>query len=92
MALVEGKQVKIMVTAIGGQGFIFGRGNQQISPQVIRRAGIENIIIVAARDKLIALNGPLLVDSGDAELDKGLCGYRRVITGYREESIWKVEA
>lgn len=92
LELVNGKPARIVVTVIGGQGYIFGRGNQQISPRIIRTIGLENIMVVATRDKLIALNRPLLVDTGDAELDQQLSGFRRVITAYGEESVWPVEA
>ena len=91
LRLIAGKKVKIVVTVIGGQGYIFGRGNQQISPRVIREVGKDNLIIVCTQEKLVSLNGPLLVDTGDYELDKSLAGYIRVITSYNEESVWKVE-
>lgn len=91
LELVAGKKAKIVVTVIGGQGYIFGRGNQQISPKVIREVGKGNLIVVSTQSKLVSLNGPLLVDTGDYELDESLSGYMRVITGYNEESVWKVE-
>lgn len=65
----------------GGQGFVFGRGNQQISPNVLRLVGRENITIVASADKLIRLDPPRLhADTGDPELDAMLAGYHRVRT------------
>lgn len=83
--------VEIIVTPIGGQGCIFGRGNQQISPQVISKIGEKNILVVSAPEKIDALEGhPLWVDTGDCEVDKKLCGYIPVITGYREYIMYKV--
>jgi predicted polyphosphate/ATP-dependent NAD kinase len=93
LELIEGRRVKIIVTVIGGQGFILGRGNQQISPEVIRRVGAENLIIVASPRKLTALKGkPLLVDTGDSELDEMLSGYRKVVIGYSRRSVYMVRA
>ncbi len=82
---------KLVITLIGGQGHILGRGNQQLSPPLIRRIGKENIIILATKTKLKALEGrPLIVDSGDPELDRELCGYYRVITGYHDYVMYQV--
>jgi predicted polyphosphate/ATP-dependent NAD kinase len=81
----------IVVTAIGGQGHVFGRGNQQISARVIRAVGIANITIVATRHKIAALGGrPLLADTNDADLDRELHRYLRVVTGYREAILYRV--
>lgn len=86
----DGK-AKLVVTVTGGQGFLFGRGNQQLTPQVLRRIGKENILILATKEKIIKLRGqPLLVDTGDAELDNALSGYWSVICGYNETIVCKV--
>jgi predicted polyphosphate/ATP-dependent NAD kinase len=84
---------KIVVTVIGGQGYIFGRGNQQFSPRVIERVGRDNIIVVATRQKLVGLAGkPLLVDTGSEQTNAMLTGYMRVGTGYDEEMAVRVSA
>ena len=85
------KPAKLVVTVTGGQGFLFGRGNQQLTPDVLRRIGKENIIILATKEKIIKLRGqPLLVDTGDAELDQYLSGYHFVICDYNETIVCKV--
>jgi predicted polyphosphate/ATP-dependent NAD kinase len=91
LSLLEAsKKAVIVVTPIGMQGFIFGRGNQQISADVIRNVGIEHIRIVATPSKLRTLGG-LRVDTGDVRLDEELKGYRRVLIGYGREKLMKVE-
>lgn len=82
-------RVTIIVTLIGGQGHVFGRGNQQFSPTVIEKVGIENILIVATKTKITELNGrPLLVDTGCTALDEKLVGLKKVITGYHDEILY----
>jgi predicted polyphosphate/ATP-dependent NAD kinase len=89
--IIEHQKVKIIITPIGGQGFIFGRGNQPIGPRIIQSVGRENILVVSLSEKLNALNGePLLVDTGDPSTDALLAGYLPVIVGYREKVVYRV--
>ncbi|WP_100656840.1 ATP-NAD kinase family protein [Alteromonas flava] len=83
--------VKIVVTLIGGQGHILGRGNQQISAPLVRHAGQPNIIVIASKNKLQGLQGrPIQVDTGDVSLDQALSGTIRVTTGYRDHVLYPV--
>jgi predicted polyphosphate/ATP-dependent NAD kinase len=80
-------KVVIIVSPIGSQGFIFGRGNQQISPAIIRRA--DEIIVIGSPDKL-EFTPVLHVDTGDYELDKKLRGYVKILSGYHDFKMMKV--
>lgn len=80
--LAKEEKAKIIVSPIGGQGFIFGRGTQQLSPAVIKRVGVENILVVAAPEKLV-LTPCLHVDTGDEDLDRTLEGQYQVVCGYQ---------
>jgi predicted polyphosphate/ATP-dependent NAD kinase len=89
---------KLVITLIGGQGHIFGRGNQQLSPRVIRAiitqpGGRDNIMILATKAKLAALaSKPLISDTGDATLDQELSGFMTVITGYKDHVLYPLSS
>ena len=88
---IQGKTAQIIVTPIGGQGFIFGRGNQQISPEVIRRVGLDNIVVIATEGKLRSLKS-LRGDTGDPNLDDALRARNiKVVTDYKTEYVMRVE-
>jgi len=87
------KSIKLVITLIGGQGHIFGRGNQQLSPRIIRAIGKENILIVATKAKLSGLNNrPLIADTGDNELDQLFTGYMPITTGYKDQVLYPVSS
>lgn len=82
----------IAITPIGGQGFLLGRGNQQLAPEVLRRVGLDRLRVVATEAKLAALGGrPFHVDTGDAALDHEFPAYLRVITGYHRTTLYPLE-
>ena len=82
----------IIVSPIGHQGMLFGRGNQQISPGVIERVGKEHIFVISTPAKLRGIDGETLkVDTGDSSVDELLRGYIRVITDYNEIRLMQVE-
>ncbi len=83
---------RLVVTIIGGQGHLFGRGNQQLSSRNIQTIGLDNICIVATKSKIKTLEGrPLVVDTGDDMLDQRLAGLRQIITGYDDRIVYPVE-
>jgi len=91
IAVTANKPVKLVITLIGGQGHILGRGNQQLSPAFIKQLTKQDILLVATKAKLQALgdNG-LISDSGDHELDISMAGPMSVITGYRDHVLYFV--
>jgi predicted polyphosphate/ATP-dependent NAD kinase len=85
------EKVKLVVTPIGAQGFILGRGNLQLSPAVIKRVGLNDIVIICTPGKL--RRTPFLrVDTGDSDLDREFRSreYLLVVTGYRTMKLWKI--
>lgn len=73
---------KLVLGVIGGQGFLLGRGNQQLGPAVLARLGPDDLLIIAYAAKLAALQPPrLLVDAGDETAVDWISGYHRVRVG-----------
>jgi predicted polyphosphate/ATP-dependent NAD kinase len=86
LALVETGKTRLILTPTGGQGYLLGRGNQQISPAVLKYIGKENMMILATDSKLVQQGGrPFLLFTGDRETDRSLSGYYKVKTGYHSE-------
>ena len=93
LALVDGHDCRLVITLIGGQGHIFGRGNQQLSPAVIRKVGRQNICVLATKTKIQQLAGrPLISDSGDPTLDQELQGMLRILCGYNDYVMYRLGA
>ncbi|RYE54165.1 MAG: hypothetical protein EOP48_12890 [Sphingobacteriales bacterium] len=70
---------------------MIGRGNQQITPEILRIIGRHGIQIIATKDKIMSLQGrPLLVDSNDPELDKQFSGYQSILVGYNESILYPI--
>ncbi|MFT4297417.1 MAG: NAD(+)/NADH kinase [Micropruina sp.] len=81
-----------VITSIGGQGFLLGRGNQQYSTEVLRRLAEPKLLIGATTAKLLGVGGPLLIDTGDPELDAELAGHLRVTTGAQDTALVRAVA
>jgi len=93
LEMVQQYPARLVITLIGGQGHIFGRGNQQLSPAVIRAIGRHNIHLLATKSKIQALDGrPLISDSGDPELDQELSGMLRILCGYNDYVMYRLGA
>lgn len=88
---LDERETHLVLTPTGGQGYLLGRGNQQLSAAVLRKIGRERFHILATREKLFHLEGrPLFVDTGDADTDRMLSGYARVIVGIMEEQMCRI--
>jgi predicted polyphosphate/ATP-dependent NAD kinase len=91
LQILSGGSGKLVITPTGGQGYLLGRGNQQISPAVLEKIGKDNIMIIAADSKIIGLKGrPMYIDTGDDGMDQELTGYYRIKTGYESSIMYKV--
>ncbi len=92
LSSIANKKVKLVVTPIGRQGFVFGRGNLQLSAEVLFQIGLKNILIIATKFKMTTLpNGKLRIDSRDQKFDKKFSGLHRIIVDYGELIIGDVE-
>lgn len=92
LSSIQGKNAKIIVSPIGRQGFIFGRGNLQLSPQVLRKIGTKNIIVILTKNKIQNIPNQILrLDTRSTELDEEMRGFYKVILDYDEIKICKVE-
>ena len=89
--LVRHPRCKLVLSPIGAQGFVLGRGNLQLSPEVLRRIGIRNMVVAATPAKL-ARTPVLRFDTGDPSLDSDLAvlGYLPVVVGYRRHRLMKI--
>lgn len=91
LELTTGQECKLVLTLIGGQGHIIGRGNQQLSAAFLKQLNKSNIILVATKTKLVNLAGrPFIVDSDDPELDEHLSGLINVVTGYHDQVLYPI--
>ncbi|KAA0007181.1 MAG: ATP-NAD kinase [Thermoplasmata archaeon] len=86
------RKVKLVLSPIGAQGFILGRGNPQLSPEVIQKIGLDNIVVVATPSKL-ASTPFMRVDTGDKNLDKLFAEKEQIIViiGYRLMKVVKIQ-
>ena len=84
-------KAKIMLSIIGGQGIVLGRGNQQISPRIIEFVGLDNLEFLATQSKIAALEGkPLRIDSGSDELDRKLSGFHKITCAYDDALLYEI--
>jgi predicted polyphosphate/ATP-dependent NAD kinase len=91
-AIKDFKNAWIILSPIGRQGMLFGRGNQQITPEMIKQVGKERIIVAATKSKIQGIEGGFLrVDTGDVKTDKMLRGYIKVATDYWEWRLMQVK-
>jgi len=86
------KKTWIVLSPIGRQGMLLGRGNQQLSPEVVKKVEKERIIVAATRSKSQGIEGGVLrVDTGDVEVDQILRGYIKVAIDYREWRLMQIQ-
>ena len=83
--------VTLLLSPMGGQGFLIGRGNLQLSPEVLRVIGIDNILGVVTPAKLLTVRR-LRIETGDVNLDAAFAAkrYMKVLQGYRTTRVLPV--
>jgi len=89
LGAIAGKRAQVIVSPIGNQGFIFGRGNQQISGRVLAELGKERVLVISTRGKLNGIDA-LRVDTGDPLLDRELRGSAKVLVDYNIFRVKKI--
>jgi len=90
-AIKDWNNTWIVVSPIGRQGMLLGRGNQQISPEIVKRVGKDHIIVAATKSKIQGIEGGVLrIDTGDPDIDKMLRGHIKVATDYREWRLLEI--
>lgn len=86
-------QGQVILSFTRGQGFLIGRGNQQLTPEFLRRLGRDALVVVGTRSKLASLDGrPLLLDTNDSALDAELSGLIEIIAGYEDRLFYRLAA
>lgn len=92
LTYIKDKKTKIIVSLIGRQGFLFGRGNLQFSPIILKKIGPQNIIILSTNYKLQNIPNQILrLDTRSAELDEKMRGFYKVLVDYDDIKICKAE-
>ncbi|MBY9005679.1 MAG: ATP-NAD kinase family protein [Candidatus Lokiarchaeota archaeon] len=92
LEFINKKPMKIIVSPIGRQGFLFGRGNLQFSSNIIEKVGLENILILSTKYKLENIpDCKLKLDTRDSKLDNKMKGFYKIIVDYDEVIIYKIE-
>lgn len=92
LTIIDTHSAKLVVTPMGGQGFLFGRGNQQLSDKVLAKLKKEDIQIVSTPGKIKTLFGkPLLIYTGNPKIDSKLSGYYKIIVGYGKYMVYKAK-
>ncbi len=92
LEIIGNQPAKLVVTPMGGQRYLFGRGNQQLSDKVLEKLAKADILLISTPAKLKALKRkPLLAYTGNPAIDQKVSGYYQVVTGYGQYSMYKVE-